>query len=336
MALVWALTGKRVGDNAQVMRLAEALGLEVHQIPLTYTAARILPNWLLGASLSPVAASARGALQPAWPDLVVGAGRRSVPVARWVQRQSGGKTRIVFLGRPRAPLTWFDLVITTPQYGLPREANVMTVALPFVGTPQAPADGDDWQARWSGLTRPLTAVLVGGSTTPYKLDEASIAKLVETSVRVADDGAAVFVTSPRTSASEVATLERMVDGAGEVVRWARDMPNPYGWLLAHANRFVVTEDSVSMAADAIATGKPVTIASVRRRPALSWRADAGVFRALAVRGLLTPPRDVHCLMLQLADSGLVEMPGRPASGMQSNGTLSDWPDAIARVKALLA
>ena len=99
-------------------------------------------------------------------------------------------------------------------------------------------------------------MLVGGSTTPYKLDEASIAKLVETSVRVADDGAAVFVTSPRTSASEVATLERMVDGAGEVVRWARDMPNPYGWLLAHANRFVVTEDSVSMAADAIATGKP--------------------------------------------------------------------------------
>ena len=125
MARVWALTGARVGDNAQVMRLAEALGLETQQIPLAYNAARLLPNWLLGASLAALSSSARGALQPPWPDLVISCGVRNEPVCRGIRAQSGGRTRYVHVGRPWADLDSFDLVVTTPQYRVPPRRNVV-------------------------------------------------------------------------------------------------------------------------------------------------------------------------------------------------------------------
>ena len=63
--------------------------------------------------------SSRRWLEPPWPDLVIGIGRRTVAVARWIRKQSGGRTQLVRLGHPRAPNRLFDLVITTRQYPVP-------------------------------------------------------------------------------------------------------------------------------------------------------------------------------------------------------------------------
>ena len=39
---------------------------------------------------------------PGYPDLVIGMGRRVVPIARWIKRDSGGRSRVVLLGRKAA------------------------------------------------------------------------------------------------------------------------------------------------------------------------------------------------------------------------------------------
>ena len=65
------------------------------------------------------------ALTGPWPDLVLLAHQSNENVARWIRRQSGGRTRLVLLGRPWAPAEAFDLVVTTPQYDLPEAANVL-------------------------------------------------------------------------------------------------------------------------------------------------------------------------------------------------------------------
>ena len=334
MPLVWALTGKRVGDNQQVRQFAAALGFEVREVPLTYGPLRMLPNWLLGASLSSIKASARQQLAPPWPDLIIGAGQRSVPVARWVQAQSGGKAKTVFLGRPRAPLTWFDLIITTPQYGLPDDANVMTVGLPYVERQLAPLDAGAWLARWRELPRPLTAVLIGGSSAPYRLNAASIRRLVALAAGRPDGGAVIFATSPRTSVREVALVGEAVQGAGEVCPWAPGAGNPYPALLAEADRFIVTEDSVTMIAEAVATGNPVIVAPVARRPHISWRAERGLARWLVRNGVLSPPRNVRRLVKMLAADGLVEFAGK--SGAAGSATqLASWGDALTRVRRMV-
>jgi hypothetical protein len=161
MGVVWVLTGQRAGDNAQAIGIASALGAEMIEKPLVWSRARLLPNLLLGASLMSIDRHKSARLEPPWPDLVIGVGRRSVPVARWIKEQSVGRTKLVQLGRPRAPLRWFDLVVTTPQYALPRLPNVVEAPLP---------DLDEWRTRWQHLRRPLTALLMRGSKFPYVLD----------------------------------------------------------------------------------------------------------------------------------------------------------------------
>ena len=332
MPVVWALTGARVGDNAQVVQFAEALGFEVREVPLDYGGLRMLPNWLLGGTLATLSSAARSRIQPPWPDLIIGAGQRSVPVARWIKRQSGGKARLVFLGRPRSPLAWFDLVITTPQYGLPPEDNVKVVALPYPRSPDAADDLGEWPAKWRDVRRPLTAVLIGGSSTPYRLDKASIEGLVDQAA--AAGGHVVFATSPRTSVAEADLLEELVNDAAEVWRWAPETPNPYRVLLQLADQFVVTEDSVSMIADACATGKPVSVAPVARSAMMTWQADSGVLRWLAKNGILSPPRDVRRLVSMLARNGQVTMAGADSAAAMV-GEMTTWPEVVEQVRGLV-
>ena len=116
---IWVLHGARTGDNQQVSALAKALGWVVEEKFLDYSPACGLPHFLIGATPYTVKESARTQLRPPWPDIVIASGRRSVAPGRWIKQQSGNRAKLVQLGRPRAPLHLFDLVITTAQYGLP-------------------------------------------------------------------------------------------------------------------------------------------------------------------------------------------------------------------------
>ena len=127
---VWALTGDRVGDNRQVEALAASLEWGFEEKRLAYNRLYGVPNWVLGPSLGTLRRGGKSALSPPWPNLVIGAGRRSVAPALWIKRQSGGSAKIVRIGRPRAALRHFDLVLTTPQYGLPARHNVVCLPLP--------------------------------------------------------------------------------------------------------------------------------------------------------------------------------------------------------------
>jgi mitochondrial fission protein ELM1 len=121
---VWTLTTEKAGDRAQIMTLATALGWPVEEKRLAFNPLYKKNNLLLGASLKSLDRKGSDRLISPWPDLVIASGRRSVPVARWIRRQAGGRTRLVHIGRPWAPLRLFDLVISTAQYRLPARANV--------------------------------------------------------------------------------------------------------------------------------------------------------------------------------------------------------------------
>ena len=75
--------------------------------------------------------AASDTLAAPWPDIVIGIGYRSAPVSRWIGQQAGRVINIR-LGRPRTDLKPYDLVITTPQYGLPPAPNVRELPLPLV------------------------------------------------------------------------------------------------------------------------------------------------------------------------------------------------------------
>ena len=333
---VWVLHGARTGDNAQASQLAEALGADFIVKQLRYGPLHRMPNWLAGAGLASLTAEARALIVPPWPKLVIAAGRRSVPAARYIRRASGGRTRLVQIGRPRAALDAFDLVITTPQYGLPAARNVVELVLPFA-TRKAVAESElaQWRAAWSDLPRPWIAVAVGAGKYPQRLGTAELKELADRlSFCAAETGGSLLVmASPRTGAAAMAELQARIRGPANFYPWAPGA-NPYQSALALAERIVVTSDSMSMLSEAISTGKPVSVFRLPVSPlAPRWQAKAGPMAWLAGKGLLTPPRDMPAAVDRLIAEGHVSELGREV--LHRAMPVPDYGALIARVRALL-
>ena len=65
----------------------------------------------------------------------------------------------------------FNLIIVPSQYLLPANRRVLRLDLPLMRSNQAAIAQavDTWRARLSTLPRPLTALMVGGETKPFRV-----------------------------------------------------------------------------------------------------------------------------------------------------------------------
>jgi len=296
---IWGLLGKNKGDNTQIEVLCHAFGEAFAVAPVFKTLLCqkrfVVPNVLRPAGLGILSNEDRAQLNSPlfgiWPDILISTGRKSVAVARWVQQQSGGKTRLVWIGRPKAPLSWFDLVVSTPQYGLPDTSNLFKLPLPLVPERR----GGKARASWRDLPRPLIGVLVGGNNFPLLMDDKAIERLAAriTDLQNEHGGTCLVVTSPRTGMAQGEKLKMLLPANVVFYLWQRGGENPYGDVLDNADRFLVTGDSVTMLAEASVTGKPVEVFSLKRSPWWPrWQAKSGVLAKAVAMGVLAPPRDV--------------------------------------------
>jgi mitochondrial fission protein ELM1 len=342
---VWILSGHKAGDNAQLMALAQALGWPFEVKRLAYRRTELATNLLLRVTLAGTVPSRSSPLLPPWPDLVLTAGRRNEPVARWIKRRSGGRTRLVHLGRPWAPPERFDLVVTTPQYFVPERTNVLTVGMPLHAiTPAAlAAAAPAWEPRLRHLPRPRIAVLVGGSSAPYRFGAEEGAELG----RLANEhalglaGSLLVTTSARTGADAAAAIERALTAPHLFHRWRRDAAdNPYRAFLSLADEVVVTGDSISMLAEATATGKPVFIfdlGGMRERgprPLRTAKNRASLLHLILMR---TAPRrmhrDIRILLQAAVASGRAAWLGEaaPRGSATSGEDLARAAEAVRRL-----
>ena len=102
--LVWLLMGDRAGDNSQVLGLGEALDWPLVQKHFVYTKFETLVNLPFGAHVFGVDRGRSDPLEAPWPDLVISAGRKNEPIARYIRaqaRRATGKTvRLIHCDRP--------------------------------------------------------------------------------------------------------------------------------------------------------------------------------------------------------------------------------------------
>ncbi|HKU94719.1 MAG TPA: ELM1/GtrOC1 family putative glycosyltransferase [Vineibacter sp.] len=344
--LVWLLVGDKGGDTAQLRRLALALGWSTVEKPLKFNGLYRLPNRLLGASRLSLAAAASADLTPPWPDLVLSAGRRTAPIARWIQVRSGGRAKLVNVGRPWGPLAAFDLVVAMPQYQLPAGANVWPARLPFNRIdPAAMTQGAAaWASRLGDLRPPFLAVLVGGKARPLRFDAEvgrSIGQHIDALARELRS-AVLMVTSRRTPQDVIAALEAEIKVPRLVHRWrAGDASNALAAFVGLADRVVVTGDSASMIAEACHTGKPVSVAPVpldpswrEQLPRVLWRLlPRGTVDDLYAGGWITLPRDMAVLWQPLARDHHLHVLGEPMVG--TTPPPDDLPAVVDRIRALL-
>jgi mitochondrial fission protein ELM1 len=363
--VVWVLSGQRAGDRAQMLALARALGWPFEEKRLVHNRWVWIPGLLLGASPATLDRRASQTLAPPWPDLVIASGRRSVPVARWIRKRSRGRARLVHVGRPWAPVQLFDLVVTTPQYGLPPAPNVLHNALTLnrADPERLTAAAAAWRDRLADLPRPLVALIVGGDARPYYLDAPAARRLGQQADALAAEsgGSLLVTTSKRTRPDAVQALFEAISGPAFRHHWTEGGENPYLAFLGLAETLVVTGDSASMLSEACATGKPVYIfgpperpdfrlAMTRRLRALAKggataQAAAGARAGLLARlydrlvdlGLVTSTRDMAPFHARLVEQGLAAWlgaPDAPGGAADAPDDLDDLERAARRIRGL--
>ena len=342
---VWVLLGAKHGDNQQLLAIAEAMDRPYRVIPLHFNRAARFPPLVLGTGR--LSWRTECSLQPPWPQAVLAAGRKSVPAARWIRKQSGGFTRLIHINRPWAPLAWFDLIVTTPQYAVPSRANVLNNLMPFVLPAPRESAAASLAERSANMPRPWTVVLVGGNSRPYVLNETSARLLAQkVNEQVLEIGGSAWVLGgPRTQDTAMTIIESTLCVPAHVSRWGHG-ENLYRSLLREADRLIVTADSASMLTEALLSGRTVVPFTLPAQPHWKWRLTSA-WRSLAERqpdsllarayertvdlGLLSAVRDIGQLQRALADAGMFDTNGRAqeVAARERRATLSRITQTLA-------
>ena len=335
-APIWLVAGDKLGDNAQVRMVAEALGL-----PCQWKHIAVRERYVLGkppyrASLYHIDAQRSDALESPWPALVITSGRRMAMVAEWVRKQSGGKTRLVLIGRPKRGLARFDLVVATPQYRIPAADNVLRLRYPLM---RADAARVAEAARHrpeslEGLPRPLTVALLGGPTQPFRFDAEALVRAIGRRPEL-EEGTLYVSTSRRTPPAAVAALKTLLPTNARLYAWSPDSAaNPYLDLLAHGQRFIVTGDSLSMMIEVASLGRPLAIYALPLRGGAAARLRRWLGARLSALGLAGYPRDLTAVHRSLYADGLA-CPLEDGFSEPGRTMPDEVPGVVARIRDLV-
>lgn len=278
--ICWVVTDGRAGNLAPAMGLAKAIArrtaLEIVTKRIEVGAPwRYLPRALWGDALARNSGDRLGA---PFPDLLIGCGRQSVPISIAVKRQSPA-TFTVQLQTPRAPLGHFDLVVA-PSHDRTAGANVISM----IGSPTAIVAAP---RRPAGAVSSV-AVLIGGPNSAFRMSRRDAAALAEQLSALAASGVRLSITTSRRTPTAVADIlsDRLRGAVADFWRAGAEdaATNPYPAMLTVADAILVTEDSVNMAAEAAATGRPVFVIRLRRKPLASSRKFDDFHRSLRAAG----------------------------------------------------
>lgn len=316
---LWVLTGPKAGDNAQVQRAAAASGLDIVVRRVAILPDRLTAKPPVAPSLDDVDVAASDPLQGPWPEVVLAIGRHLSRVALWIKQQSGGRTRIALLNAPKGRWNEFDLVVLPPYYRNRQRANVLPISMPLIGI--QPDQLATARARFgpsiASLPRPLNVLLVGGDMGQRRLEPGFVSDTLRQMIgSFARDGSIYAATSRRTPAAVLTALEAGLRPQDRLYRWGEPGENPYLGLLALADSFTVTADSLSMLVEVARLGKPLMIAEPPPP-----RGPAGLIQRVSV---LLRPRDLAEAIGLLYRSGhavpLGEPPRAPTSPLPDDTT----------------
>lgn len=254
----WVVTDGVIGMENQCVGLAERIELpfETKRIAVSKPW-RWVPPLLIPRPLD--ALSPRGdRLVPPWPDLLIATGRKSVAPALAIRRAAAGACFCVQIQNPGVAPGRFDMVIAPRHDGL-EGGNVIATTGSLHGLSRARLDAEAaaWRASVAHLAAPRIAVLVGGANRAYRFGPEEATALGR---RLAALPGSLMVTVSRRTGPEAARALAATLDLSRAVLWDGNGDNPYRGWLGLADAVVVTSDSVNMATEACATGRPVLVA----------------------------------------------------------------------------
>ena len=317
---VWVVTDAEPDHVGEARALAEELGWPWTQIDLESGARARVADALFGSSRLRLAAPDADRLVPPWPDLVITAGGRAAPGARWIRKQSRCRTRIVQVGGASgSPGEDCDLVVTPDYerpYPDPRRVNT-TLPLARLTSARLEEAAQRWKSFADEIGHARIVLLVGGESPDHEITPELARALGRDVAEMATRaGACVLVnTGVAVSRSAVEALRKALGASVAGFQAGGD-------LLVYpalTDAIVVTGDSPIRIAQACEAGVPVSIYPVpERHSGLGGAAtklvgavsEAVVSRAYARprnwRGAVRPQKRLEHLAARLVAAGLVQ------------------------------
>lgn len=167
---VWVLADDRAGNVNQLLGVAAALNEETKRMDIAYSPRVKWPNFLRDGTLIGLTKETKNRLKQTtdWPDIVLSAGRRSFPVARWIQKKSKGHTKIIQLMNPGFKgFNQADLIVLPAHDDFKRQKkNVQIVTgTPHRLTPARLAEERvQWEPFFAKYPHQRLSLIVGGAT----------------------------------------------------------------------------------------------------------------------------------------------------------------------------
>jgi hypothetical protein len=273
--VIWIISEGSPGHVSQSVGLAEALA---SQVPATIRQlecrprsgglirdfirkvwmgkrARPLPDLILDHWLR----LERPGRNEAGPHVIIASGGKSVFAARTLATKH--RVPLVFLGeRKPYPATWFHTTFT-PSF-IDAEANDIRMdVIPTKITPQGVRQAAaNWAERPAGR---LWAMLIGGSSRSHRYQNSDWERLAEGMADLARrEGVHWLVTTSRRSGIDLEDRLSVLlppDIVADAVWWCRQPEKKLAAYLGAAEKLWVTQDSVSMVTEAVASGKPTIV-----------------------------------------------------------------------------
>ncbi|RKR00364.1 mitochondrial fission ELM1 family protein [Maricaulis maris] len=271
---IWVVSDGRRGIENQALGLAEAMARQIDG-PVTIERVTVRKDGF-------VTLPARSD-----PDIWIGCGRAAIPLARRHKRIFPD-SYFIYVQDPRSRHGDFDLIIA-PRHDRLHGDNVITM----IGSPNRVTD-DVLAAGKAGFATELdalpgkrAAVLIGGNSKRFKLDDTSADYLEARLDDLLAQGIALMITVSRRTPDPMRERFRRHFEA-EPGAWYHDGdgPNPYFAFLAAADWIFVTEESTNMLVEACTTGRPVYALPLTGTPGKFARLHADLEAHGAVRPYL--------------------------------------------------
>lgn len=300
----WILTEGIAGTENQCRGVCELLGIEpeIKRVTLRQPWKSLSPyiGFECALSFSPT-------LHAPWPDLLIASGRKSVAAARYIKRQSGGKTFTVQIQDPRVSPKQFDLVAVPKHDPLRGDNVIVTTATPNRVTSDILDQAKKDFPQFEELKQSRVAVLIGGNSKAYRMTEKIMRNLCHDLKSL--DASLMITASRRTGEENLKILQDEMQGRPDTYIWDGTGENPYFGLLAWADTIMVSADSASMLSEASTTGKPVYIVDMdggaKRISALHQNLiDAGAarfFNKKLENWSYSPLNDAHLIAQRIKD-----------------------------------
>lgn len=267
---IWALFDNRIGSNNAIRGILQNLPenqFDIIEKNISYTFFARLPNLFKGASLLGLTTASKLEIKEPFPDMVIAGTRRSAPVARYIKKMSGGKTKLVQLLHPGfgSHLEDFDLIFV-PEHDKDKQHSpniVYTIGSPTRTSIKTMQEAKEkWEKVFADLPHPWTTVIVGGSVKGKPFLKENYQGFADAVLKLKQEiGGSILITDSRRTGNEARTeiMRILKDIPAYTYLWGEQKENPYMGYLACADNIFVSGDSVSMACDACATGKPVYV-----------------------------------------------------------------------------